>query len=260
MIADSASDAPFLTIITIVRNARVGFLATAASVLREAPTDTDWVVVDGASTDGTVEEIRNVEGDLAAWSSEKDNGIADAFNKGVRLARGQYVLFLNAGDCLTCGAAEILSKIAQDHRGAPLIVGQIEMSGRRRGRAVPFWRQYMRNHLPHQAMLTRRDLFYSLGFFDEDNPIAMDYEWSLRLRNRWNEIAFVPSVIAIMEPGGVSSSNPAKTFEAWHRARVSHFGMPILSRATQGYYLLKEIIVGSVRPLVDITHARRARQ
>nr|WP_161556132.1 glycosyltransferase family 2 protein [Mangrovicoccus ximenensis] len=252
-----SSPPPFLSIVTIVWNGRSSFKKTAASVIREQVPDAEWVVVDGASTDGTVEEIQNVERNVSRWISEKDRGIADAFNKGARLASGEYVLFLNAGDCLALGAAEILNRIATQHRGAPAILGRIEMSGRRHGKAVPFWRQYMRNHLPHQAMLIRRDLFDAVGFYDERRRLGMDFEWSLRLRPVWSEIKFVPDLISIMEPGGVSVSNAEKTFEAYHEARIEHFGKPWLSKFVLIYYRAKRKLLKPVRPLITAIRQKR---
>lgn len=248
---------PFLSLITIVWNGRDAFAATAASVIREAPVNTEWVVVDGASTDGTVKEIEKFSSQIARKVSEKDRGIADAFNKGIKLAVGEYVLFLNAGDCLAPGAAHTLTRIAERHRGAPVISGQIEMSSRRHGKAIPFWRQYMRNQLPHQAMLIRRDLFESLGSFEAEYKLGMDFEWSLRLRRLWQDIVFVPDLITIMEPGGVSISNAEKTFAEFHVARVRHFGMPWLSSAISQYYAVRKLILKPVRPI--ITAYRRNR-
>jgi glycosyltransferase involved in cell wall biosynthesis len=244
-------DTPLLSLVTIVWNARESFVATAQSVLNDAPPGSEWVVVDGGSTDGTVDEIKAVSDHVARWISEKDRGIADAFNKGVGLARGRYVLFLNAGDCLMPGVRAELDALLRSTPDAPVIVGRIEMSGRRHGRAVPFWRQYMRNHLPHQAMLIRRDLFDSLGGYDEKRRLGMDFEWSLRLRPMWSEIVFSPLVIARMEPGGVSISNANKTFAAYHDARVAHFGMPLLSRATLLYYSIKKRLLTPIRPLIN---------
>lgn len=246
-----------LSLITIVRNDAIGFRRTAASVLADAPKDAEWVVIDGASTDGTVGEITAVAHRVADYVSEPDDGIADAFNKGVARASGDYVLFLNAGDELAPEAAAILTRLLKTYNGAPAIVGRIEMAGRQHGRPVPFWRQYMHNQLPHQAMLIRRDLFTTLGPYDRSRKFGMDYEWSLRLRPMWRQIVFVPEVLSIMKPGGVSMSNAGKTLSAYHHARVQHFGMVPLSVAVLFPYQAKRLALRPFRPALNALRARR---
>lgn len=246
-----------LSLITIVRNDANGFRRTAASVAADAPNDAEWVVIDGGSTDGTVGEITAVTHRIADLVSEPDDGIADAFNKGITRASGDYVLFLNAGDCLVPGAAGFLNCLLNTHRGAPAIVGRIEMAGRQHGRPVPFWQQYLHNQLPHQAMLIRRDLFTTLGPYDRTRTFGMDYEWSLRLRPMWRQIVFVPEVLSIMEPGGVSMSNAGKTLAAYHHARVQHFGMAPLSRALLFPYQAKRLALRPFRPALNALRARR---
>ena len=242
---------PKLTIITIVWNARSSFHATAKSVLQEWQGDWEWVVVDGASTDGTLDEIKKFSTHIARFLSEKDRGIADAFNKGIRLAKGDYVLFLNAGDQFMQGIGTDISSCLSEHAQAPVIVGRIEMSGRQHGKKVPFWRQYMRNHLPHQAMFIRQSLFQTYGMFDENRRLGMDFEWSLRLQSEWKNIVFVPNVITNMEPGGVSMSNSGKTFEAYHAARVQHFDKAFVSHSVLVYYQLKRVLLKPFRPMIS---------
>ena len=91
---------PLLTIITVVLNNAAHLQATINSVLRQSYDNIEYIVVDGGSTDGTIDIIKKHAEHITKWISEKDSGIYDAMNKGVKLASGKYVNFLNAGDTL----------------------------------------------------------------------------------------------------------------------------------------------------------------
>lgn len=236
LVSEPTSGTPLLSIITIMWNARDGFLMTADSLVGQMPDWCEWVVVDGASTDGVQEDMQRLGSHITRSVSEPDKGIADAFNKGVRLARGRYVLFLNAGDVLMPGALSELGDLLTGADAPPVVVGHIRMGARRFGRSVSFPRQLMRNYLPHQAMLIRRGLFRLLGEYDVSYRLGMDYEWSLRLKPFWSRIAFVPQVLAEMEPGGVSMTRYQDTYDQYHRARQKHCGFAPASRAVSGFF------------------------
>src|SRR5512147_620337 len=91
-------DRPRVSIITVVRNDHAGLAITMDSVAAQDYADREYVIVDGASTDGTVEVIRRRAAEVTRWISEPDSGIYQAMNKGVRAAAGEYVCFMNAGD------------------------------------------------------------------------------------------------------------------------------------------------------------------
>ena len=89
---------PLISVITIARNCAGTIEATIQSVLGQTWTPLEYIIVDGGSTDGTVEIVRRFAPRLARWVSEPDRGISDALNKGARLAQGDLLLFMNAGD------------------------------------------------------------------------------------------------------------------------------------------------------------------
>ena len=105
--------APLYSIVTVVYNNLSGLELTKASIYAQNFTDFEWIVVDGASDDGTVEFLEKSNLNNLHWKSEKDAGIYDAMNKGVSLCRGQFVVFLNAGDCFT--DIEVISDISSFH-------------------------------------------------------------------------------------------------------------------------------------------------
>jgi glycosyltransferase involved in cell wall biosynthesis len=229
---------PLLSIVTIAYNALDGLRSTSDSLPCALPPWCEWVVVDGGSTDGTVDFLTANSDKITRSISERDNGIANAFNKGIALCKGRYVLFLNAGDCLIEGALGEIVKLLSESN-SPVIVGRIQMNGHEYGRAVSFKRQWMRNYLPHQAMLIKRGLFRLLGGYDESYRLGMDFEWSLRLKPFWQHISFSPSVLAKMEPGGVSITQYKNTFDQYHKARQKHCGYTLLSWGMSEFFKAK---------------------
>ncbi|CAN5404494.1 hypothetical protein BH09BAC4_BH09BAC4_38480 [soil metagenome] len=91
---------PTVSIITITYNAERFLERTIQSVVAQQATDFEYVIIDGASTDGTLDIIKRYEKHITTWISEPDRGLYDAMNKGLHRARGQYVWFMNAGDKL----------------------------------------------------------------------------------------------------------------------------------------------------------------
>ena len=108
--------APVISVVTVSYNDLAGLRKTVANVLSQSYTAVDYVVVDGGSTDGSVELLES-HGARIRWVSERDGGIYDAMNKGLRMARGDYVIFMNAGD--TFHGAETMAAAAAAISGTP---------------------------------------------------------------------------------------------------------------------------------------------
>src|SRR5687768_11172166 len=100
---------PLISMITVVRNGAAHMEQCIKSVLEQAGANLEYIVVDGGSTDGTVEIIKKYEGKITAWISEKDKGISDAFNKGIAMAKGNIIGLINSDDWLEPG---VLARIA----------------------------------------------------------------------------------------------------------------------------------------------------
>ena len=115
-----------LTIITINRNNLEGLRKTIASVVSQTWRHFEYIVIDGASCDGSAEYIASMSDAIDYWISEKDSGVYEAMNKGVVKAQGEYLLFLNSGDFLV--DKEVLSKVFDLAKGADILCGQCAIS------------------------------------------------------------------------------------------------------------------------------------
>lgn len=202
-------NAPDVSIVTATYNANASIRKCLRSVADQADVTCEHIVVDGGSTDGTVEVLREHASSLAYWCSEPDAGIADAMNKGVEHAVGEWVAFIHADDSLTSPdvLARALSKIPVDVDIAvfPVLFGEGE--GRRllRPRPVGFLTHFKMG-MCHQGMLVRRELFQRLGGFDTSFKVCMDYEHIARaLQGGARVFTADTPILSRMSDGGISS-------------------------------------------------------
>lgn len=215
----SAADAPLISVITVALNAAATLQRTISSVLNQDYPRTEYIVIDGGSTDGTEEILRACEARLGRLLVEPDDGIADAMNKGLALAGGDFVLFVHADDRLAGSDAlsRAAARITQDPT-ADIYAGCIELdqdSGSRRiCRRRLLASLNVKQSVPHQAALCRRRLFDELGGFDTSLAIAMDYEFFLRAYRARKTIRAIPEVICEMGSHGLSSQLDAHSLVA----------------------------------------------
>lgn len=167
-----------VTVITVCRNCAAAIEATVRSVLAQDYPDLEYVVVDGASTDGTLEILGKYAARIATLASEPDRGVYDAMNKGIRLAKGDYLLFMNAGDVFAAG--DVLTKAAATP-DADVLYGDFEYTtGPKKGRVTA---DIDRGVFNHQCMLYRKALHATCGeYFDVPGLTAADYLFFMRLR------------------------------------------------------------------------------
>jgi len=180
-----------LSIITINRNNAAGLEKTLQSVASQTFKGFEYIVVDGASTDGSVEVIKKFEPQFAnlKWVSEPDSGIYNAMNKGVRLASGDYVQILNSGDCLASYKVTELMIANLDKAGHPSILyGNMVKcfpDGKRvvdkcfAGQEITMLGMFT-GTLNHNPAYIRRDLLEKYGYYDESLKIVSDWKWYLQ--------------------------------------------------------------------------------
>lgn len=229
-----------ITIVTATYNA-AGTLAQAIeSVVRQSYAGLEYVIVDGASTDGTVAIIERYAAqypDIIRYVSEPDAGIYDAFNKGARLSTGDYVLYLGADDSLV--ACDIIESLAAEltpevdvlsgTARAVSLDGSIEWTltnDAARNRAQHIAERSFVGMIPHSGMLMRRELLLRYPF-DTSFRIAADYDVFLHYYfDSTVSFRFVDMPVAFFALGGVSSSSSlTATLERENAAICARYGM-----------------------------------
>ena len=172
---------PTLTIITICYNIKDEIERTCESIVNQTWQDFEWIVVDGGSTDGTVDILKKYAYRIDKLISEKDKGIYNAMNKGIKLAHGEWLSFMNGGDCFA--ARDVLEKVfAGKEYDADVLYGNVKMfrtDGSIYIRTYPdklSKRFFYKDIINHQASFIKRDLFNKYGLYNENYRIVSDWE------------------------------------------------------------------------------------
>lgn len=166
------------SIITINYNNKEGLRSTIESVIRQSCNDYEYIIIDGGSTDGSVDLIREHAEHISYWSSEKDRGIYHAMNKGVTQAHGDYCIFMNSGDCFH--SPNILDNIAnyqEDIICGKVIKGSSSIPSGHNKETISLV-DLFRASLPHQAMFIKRDLLVKHPY-NENYQILSDWKFSI---------------------------------------------------------------------------------
>jgi len=214
-----------LSIITINLNNAAGLFKTIESVFQQTSTDFEFIVVDGGSTDRSVEVIREFENkrsnpsnndipDHFSWTSETDKGIYNAMNKGIGIAKGEYIQFLNSGDCLATKEVtlEMMHSIPE---GCNIFYGNMlkqlpDKKIRDRGFAgrMPTMLDFYTGTLNHSSSYIRKSLFDRYGLYDESLKIVADWKWFLNVIALNNIVPnYKDSDVSVFDMTGISTVN-----------------------------------------------------
>jgi glycosyltransferase involved in cell wall biosynthesis len=173
----------------------------------------DIVVIDGGSTDDTVEIVGSFEEHIGYWETAPDRGLAHAWNKGVSHAKGDWIIFLGADDYLWSSdslekMAPLLANISNQTKIVYGCVMGVEANGKQLGIWSSDWNRkkfYDDMNFSHQGVFHHKTLFTQYGMFDESYRLALDYELMLRYLIN-NDAIFIPDVIvSAMQSGGMSN-------------------------------------------------------
>jgi glycosyltransferase involved in cell wall biosynthesis len=203
---------PLVTIITAVYNEEDNIEESILSVLNQTYDNIEYIIIDGGSTDKTVEIIKKYEAKIDYWISQPDNGVYDAWNKALKLSKGRWISFLGADDYYLTGAiSAYVDYIAQSKKSLDYVssvikvVDQDKKFPRKLGCAWS-WDTFKRYvNVAHVGSIHNRDYFVDFGLYDDSYKIAGDYEMLLR-KNSKLSAGFINITTAVMRRGGVSTS------------------------------------------------------
>lgn len=221
-----------LSIITINRNNAAGLEKTMRSVAAQTFKEFEYIVIDGASTDGSVEVIKKLEPEFAQlkWVSEPDTGIYNAMNKGIRMASGDYIQILNSADCLVIPDVTECMLAALEKADYPSILyGNMVKcfpDGRRTvdksfaGREITMLDMFT-GTLNHDPAYIRRDLFDKYGYYDENLKIVSDWKWYVQAIIHGSEKPqYVDMDVTLFDMTGISEDEKSKAMIREERSKV----------------------------------------
>lgn len=221
---------PKLSVITIVYNNVKDIERTMLSVLNQTYTNIEYIVIDGASKDGTKEVIEKYRSRISRFVSEPDKGIYDAMNKGLSAATGDYVLFMNSGDEIY--APVTVAEVFQCGGNADIYYGETEMYdenwqslGQRRhtAPAVFNWKSFRYGmNISHQAIYIRRSL---TAPYDLQYKYSADIDWIIRAAKKASSIVNTHSYVAKYLVGGISKKKHMASLKERFRIFSKYYGL-----------------------------------
>ncbi len=229
-----------LSIITINLNNAVGLKKTIESILSQTYRNIEYIIIDGVSNDGSVEIIKEFEANIITlgerssniklrWLSEPDTGIYNAMNKGIQLATGDYLQFINSGDLLVqsdviermiswLNAQDFLPEILYGNMLKQFSTGKILRDKNAQGKELTFL-NFFTGTINHSSAFIKKKLFDTYGLYDESLKIVSDWKFYLQVIAIGDEpVAYTDVDVTVFDMGGVSNIN--QTLEREERQKV----------------------------------------
>ncbi len=247
---------PKISIITAVKNNASGLKETILSIKTQVYPELEFIVVDGGSTDGTLKLISENRDIITHTISEPDNGISDAFNKGLKLATGTYINFQGAGDTLY--TSHCLQKLfEQASPDSELVCGQVARTTEENKliwiapKKIPlFFKKrslLTKLTLPHQGLFTHKRFFQRWGEFDCDAKYAMDYDILLRAYHDFPKTDVIEVIVANWQAGGIGTNKILLVLAEYHRLKnkyqvASKILLASIHQFNRAKYFAKQIL------------------
>lgn len=216
---------PLVSIITVVLNGEKYLEHTIKSVLEQSYDNIEYIIIDGGSTDGTLEIIRKYDESIDYWISRKDSGISSAFNFGIEQTTGEIIGIINSDDWYEPNAINKIVNTFQSIK-ADLVCG-----------AVLFWQNNKKiivslsdiekikreTSIHHSTVFIKKNIYFKFGGFNVSYKYAMDYEFMLRLKMKDVKFYSLNDVIANRRLEGLSYQNTKDALKETKLARSNHF-------------------------------------
>jgi glycosyltransferase involved in cell wall biosynthesis len=249
---------PLLSIVTVVRNCEQFLEQTILNIIGQNLENVEYIIIDGNSTDRTLDIIRKYDDKISYWISEPDNGIYDAMNKGISLANGEWLNFMNAGD--EFNNSEVVEKVVAQisNKDADIVYGDVialnpiyntEILVRARS-VRDIWKGMI---FSHQACFIKTEILRN-NLFDTRYQLASDYNQILSLYLDHSSFFYIPIIVSKVRIGGLSYSNSRTLME---EAMIVHSRRPY---SIKQLYFVLPFIINLVRVVLgkDITnHIRK---
>ena len=231
----SYDDKPLITIITVVFNGEDYLEESILSVINQTYNNVEYIIIDGGSTDGTLEIIKKYSSEIDYWISEKDSGVYDAWNKALKLSQGQWIGFLGADDFYELNAIQnyienidLLSDVEFISSQSYLIT-----KGKKTIRIIGKqwnWKSFsIYMNIAHVGSLHHRSLFEKYGIYDTDFPVCADYEFLLRAGDKL-KAGFINEVLCNFRIGGQSQGGSywgvSNVLEETYQIKLKHNTRP----------------------------------
>lgn len=204
-----ANSEPLVTIVTVCLNSVATIEATILSIANQSYRSIEYIIVDGGSTDGTLEIVQKYQSVIARVICEKDDGIYEAMNSGIREASGEVVGLLNADDCYLPGAVELVVKAWSDEPGADVFIGNsigLDVNGQQTATFRPnidLARAVVQ--IPHPSTFVSKHCYEHYGYFDQSFSYAGDKEFFYRLATASARFKVLDKELAYFRAGGLGS-------------------------------------------------------
>lgn len=244
------------TVITINLNNVDGLRRTIESVVSQTFVDYKYVIIDGGSTDGSVDIIKEYENKISYWVSEQDGGIYHAMNKGVKVAKGEYLIFINSGDMLYNDT--VLSDVNQQIKNEDIIIGNVLASDTRTiispppldGKPTMY--HLFSGAIPHQGTFVKLAL-QQRHPFDETLRIAADWKFFLQSIVFDNcSVKYINVYVALYDTSGLSSQNPLAMREEKERVLATYLPQRIID--DYRYMKESECLTQTLTPLLRTSY------
>jgi glycosyltransferase involved in cell wall biosynthesis len=222
----SGSLTPLVSILTVVYNGETYVEQTIKSVLDQTYKNIEYIIIDGGSVDNTIDIIKKYDEQIDYWISEPDKGISDAFNKGIRLAKGDIVGIINADDWYEKDTVETIVHEFQRDPNIDIVCGLLK-----------FWAHNTQDYIftsdpslldktmtiNHPTVFVKRQLYHMYGLFNLEYKYAMDYDLMLRFKIKGAHFKSIEKILANMRLEGISDTAYIKSFNEVRKIKMQYF-------------------------------------
>ena len=217
---------PLVSVITVVKNSGNELRRTIQTTLSQNYSNIEYIIVDGGSNRTTLDIIKEYENEIDVWISEKDQGIYDAMNKGIRLSKGDIIGFVNAGDYYYPGVINKIIKFFSIDKKVELVYGEITLCD---GFYREIYNSSIKNRpfkdgwLPHPAVFIKKDVYMDYGYYNSNLKISGDYEFMLRINKIIKKKYINDSLVAVIMKGASTNNILLKVREDYYARRINGF-------------------------------------